>query len=704
MTAELPPTLAANPRLSTWLTAHPDGTFDLRVGKVELGQGAVTALAQVAAQELGVEPGRIRPIAADTDISPNEGITAGSLSITMSGASVRRACAEVRHLFARAAASRLDVDPAGVIFADGAFHAPDGTVLGYADLAKDVDLGVDADPTLEVTFLPIDPGTSAARVDLPDKVFGRPRFIHDLTFEGMVHARVVRPPRPGAHLLDAPVDRVAAMPGVAKVVREQDFLAVLADRESLADRAAGVLAAESSWSSGTPLPDPSELSSWLRAQEVETTTLRDDEPRHASMLTVRATFDKPFVAHGSIAPSCAIAVFDGRRLEVWSHTQGVFTLRSTIALALGLATEDVVVRHVEGAGSYGHNSADDAAFDAALLATLTPGTPIRVQWSRADELSWEPFGPAMVGDVTATLGPEGRVSDWTYELWSNGHTARPGYAPEHGLLADAHRAGVDALPPALDPPAARGLGSARNAEPYYDFPRAEVRAHRLLTMPIRASALRSLGSHFNVFALESVMDELAAVADRDPLDFRLDHLGDPRARDVLTTAAEAAGWGTPLPEASGRGLAFCRYKNRGSYCAVVADIEAKTSIRVTRLTVAIDVGRVVNDDGLRNQVEGGAIQATSWSLMEQVIFDRESITSTDWESYPILRFSEVPHVDVHVIDRPDEPPLGAGEATQGPVPAAIGNAIRDALGVRVRTLPFSTENVTAAIEDAAPQR
>jgi CO/xanthine dehydrogenase Mo-binding subunit len=422
------------------------------------------------------------------------------------------------------------------------------------------------------------------------------------------------------------------------------------------------------------------------------------------MLTVRATFDKPFVAHGSIAPSCAIAVFDGRRLEVWSHTQGVFTLRSTIALALGLATEDVVVRHVEGAGSYGHNSADDAAFDAALLATLTPGTPIRVQWSRADELSWEPFGPAMVGDVTATLGPEGRVSDWTYELWSNGHTARPGYAPEHGLLADAHRAGVDALPPALDPPAARGLGSARNAEPYYDFPRAEVRAHRLLTMPIRASALRSLGSHFNVFALESVMDELAAVADRDPLDFRLDHLGDPRARDVLTTAAEAAGWGTPLPEASGRGLAFCRYKNRGSYCAVVADIEAKTSIRVTRLTVAIDVGRVVNDDGLRNQVEGGAIQATSWSLMEQVTFDRESITSTDWESYPILRFSEVPHVDVHVIDRPDEPPLGAGEATQGPVPAAIGNAIRDALGVRVRTLPFSTENVTAAIEDAAPQR
>ena len=699
MTPDLPQTLAANPRLSTWLTAHPDGTFDLRVGKVELGQGNVTALAQIAAQELGVAPARVRPIATNTAISPDEGITAGSLSVTISGASVRRTCAEVRLLFARAAARRLDVEEAAITADDGSFRAPDGTVLDYADLAKDVDLDVDAgDPTLEVSYLPIDRGVSMTRVDLPDKIFGRPRFIHDLTFEDMLHARVVRPPRTGAHLLDAPVDDVAAMPGVRRVVRERDFLAVLADRESLAVRAADLLAAKSSWSAGLTLPDQSALSSWLRVQEAETSTIRDDEPQHGAMPTVRATYEKPFVAHGSIAPSCGIAVFDGRRLDVWSHSQGVFPLRATIAKALDLATSDVVVQHVEGAGSYGHNSADDAAFDAALLATLVPDTPVRVQWSRADELSWEPFGPAMVGDVTATLGPDGRVADWSYELWSNGHTARPGYAPAHGLLSDAHRAGVDAIPPSIDPPAARGLGSARNSEPYYEFPRMEVTAHRLLTMPIRSSALRSLGAHFNIFALESVMDELAAAAGRDPLDFRLDHLGDPRARDVLTTAAQAAGWGAPQREGSGLGLAFCRYKNRGSYCAVVAEIEAETSIRVKRLTIAIDVGRVVNDDGLRNQIEGGAIQATSWSLMERVAFDREAVTSTDWESYPILRFSEVPHVDVHVIDRPDEPPLGAGEATQGPVPAAIGNAIHAALGVRVRTLPFSPENVTAAIE------
>ena len=699
MTPDLPQTLAANPRLSTWLTAHPDGTFDLRVGKVELGQGVVTALAQIAAQELGVAPARVRPIATNTAISPDEGLTAGSMSIMVSGASVRRVCAEVRCLFARAAASRLDVEESAVRVGDGSFRAPGDTVLGYADLAKDVDLDVDAgDPTLEVSFLPNDLGTSGARVDLPDKVFGRRRFIHDLTFEDMLHARVVRPPRPGAHLLEAPVDDVTAMPGVRRVVREHDFLAVLADRESLAVKAADILADQSSWSGGTTLPDQSALSDWLRTQEAETTTVRDDGPRPEADPTVRATFEKPFVAHGSIAPGCAIAVFDGRRLDVWTHSQGVFQLRAAIASALGLDSNDIVVQHVEGAGAYGQNSADDAAFDAALLATLVPGSPIRVQWSRADELSWEPFGPAMVGDISATLGPDGRVADWSYELWSNGHTARPGYTPEHGLLADAHRAGIDALPPAGDPPAARGHGSARNAEPYYPFSRMDVTAHRLLTMPIRSSALRSLGAHFNVFAIESVMDELAATIGRDPLDFRLDHLDDVRARDVVTTAAEAAGWGTPQPEGRALGLAFARYKNRGAYCAVVAEIEADTSIRVKRLTIAVDVGRVVNDDGVRNQIEGGAVQATSWSLMEQVTFDRETVTSNDWESYPILRFSEVPHVDVHVVDRPDELPLGAGEATQGPVAGAIGNAIHAALGVRVRTLPFSAENVTAAID------
>ena len=397
----------------------------------------------------------------------------------------------------------------------------------------------------------------------------------------------------------------------------------------------------------------------------------------------------------------ALAHLDGGRLQVWSHSQGVFSLGRAIAAALGLDPDAVVVQHVEGPGSYGHNAADDVAMDAALLATKIPGTHVRVQWSRSDEFAWEPFGPAMVGEVKASIDDSGTITDWSYELWTNGHTGRPGYASTNTMLAEAHRAGVEMLPPAVDPPAERGHGSARNAEPYYDVARVDVTVHRLLTMPIRTSSLRSLGSHLNTFATESVIDELARAAGRDPLALRLANLSDPRARGVLTTVADVAGWGTAVSDGHGRGIAFCRYKNRGSYCAVVADVEATDRLRVVRLTVVADVGCVVNTDGVRNQLEGGAVQAASWSLLEQVRFDRHSVTSTDWESYPIIRFTQVPIVDVHVLDRPDEPPLGAGEATQGPVTAAIGNALADALGVRVYTLPFTPANIVAAIDSVS---
>jgi CO/xanthine dehydrogenase Mo-binding subunit len=702
MTPELPASLVDNPWISTWLTVGDDGTIALRVGKVELGQGILTALTQIAAHELDVAPEAVRAAATSTASSPDEGLTAGSLSITLSGAAVRRVCAEARELFRRAAAHKSGLDTAQIRLVSGVFVAPDGSPIGsYADLSGAVDLHVRiGDPSLEVELAP-PTSKDLARVDLPDKVLGRARFIHDLEFDGMLHARVVRPPGPGAHLGEAALDRISSMPGVEQVVRDGDFLAVIARREGQATQAAEALAATATWSAGIELPDPDDLEGWLRTSEAETRLIRDDGARHDDApVVVNATFSRPFLAHASIGPSCAIAHYEDGRLEVWTHSQGVFTLRNAIAVALDLPAEAVVVQHVEGPGSYGHNAADDAAMDAALLATHAPGRHVRVQWSRGDEFSWEPFGPAMVGDISASVDESGTITDWSYELWTNGHTARPGYAPRMSLLTDAHRAGVTTLPPAGDPPAARGHGSARNAEPYYDFARVDVTVHRLLTMPIRTSSLRSLGSHLNTFALESVIDELAVATGRNPLQMRLDHLSDPRARAVLNTVAAAADWGAPVSDGHGRGIAFCRYKNRGSYRAVVADVEATDRLQVTRLTIAVDVGRVVNADGVRNQIEGGAIQATSWALFEQVRFDRHAITSTDWESYPIARFSQVPAVDVHVMHRPDEPPLGSGEATQGPATAAIGNALADALGVRVRALPFTPDNIVAAINAA----
>ncbi|MBO0680204.1 xanthine dehydrogenase family protein molybdopterin-binding subunit [Mycolicibacterium sp. S2-37] len=703
MSADLPASLVANPRISTWLSITDDGAIALRVGKVELGQGILTALIQIAAHELDVPPEAVRAAATNTASSPDEGLTAGSLSITFSGAAVRRVCAETRELFRRAAAHRSGLDTAQIQLVSGVFVAPDGSrIASYGDLSGVVDLHVQVgDPSLQVEFA-APTSKDLARVDLPDKVFGRPRFIHDLAFDGMVHARVVRPPGPGAHLEDAPLERVSAMPGVDQVVRDGDFLAVIARREGQATRAAEALASAAAWSAGIELPDADDLQSWLRTAETQTHLIRDDGARHDDApVVVSATFSRPFLAHASIGPSCAIAHFDDGRLQVWSHSQGVFTLARAIAAALDLSPDAVVVQHVEGPGSYGHNAADDVAMDAALLATRIPGRHVRVQWSRGDEFAWEPFGPAMVGDVTASADENGRITDWSYELWTNGHTARPGYAPRNSLLADAHRARSPMLPAAVDPPAERGHGSARNAEPYYDIAKVDVTVHRLLTMPIRTSSLRSLGSHLNTFALESVIDELARATGRDPLQMRLDHLSDPRARDALRTVAEAADWGAPRPDGHGRGIAFCRYKNRGSYCAVVADVEATDRLHVRRLTIAVDVGRVVNADGVRNQIEGGAIQTISWALFEQVRFDRHTITSIDWESYPIARFSEVPAIDVHLLDRPDDAPLGAGEATQGPVTAAIGNALADAIGVRVYSLPFTPDQIVAAI-NAAP--
>ncbi|CAN5614117.1 molybdopterin-dependent oxidoreductase [soil metagenome] len=702
MTPDLPASLAANPWISTWLSVDDDGVIGLRVGKVELGQGILTALTQIAAHELDVAPEAVRAAATNTVSSPDEGLTAGSLSITFSGAAVRRVCAEARELFRRAAARKAGLELTQVRLMSGVFAAPDGArIASYADLSGDVDLHVRVgDASLEVELAP-PTSKDLARVDLPDKVLGRARFIHDLEFDGMLHARVVRPPRPGAHLENTVLETISAMPGVEQVVCDGNFLAVIARREGQATAAAAAAAASATWSAGIEWPDPDGIEGCLRSAEAETRLIRNDGAGHQdASVVVHSTFSRPFLAHASIGPSCGISHFDGTRLDVWSHSQGVFTLRNAIAVALDLPPESVVVQHVEGPGSYGHNAADDAAMDAALLATHIPGRHVRVLWSRGDEFSWEPFGPAMVGDVTASVDDSGTITDWSYEVWTNGHTARPGYAPRHSMLADAHRSGITMLPPSGDPPAERGHGSARNAEPYYDIPRVDVTVHRLLTMPIRTSSLRSLGSHLNTFALESVIDELASAAGRDPLQMRLDHLSDPRAHEVLNTAAAAARWGTPQPEGHGRGIAFCRYKNRGSYCAVVADVEATDQLRVTRLTIAVDVGRVVNVDGVRNQIEGGAIQATSWSLLEQVGFDRHAITSTDWESYPILRFSQVPELDVHLVPRPDDPPLGAGEATQGPVTAAIGNALADALGVRVRTLPFTTDNIVAAINAA----
>ncbi len=573
-------------------------------------------------------------------------------------------------------------------------------------------------------------GRPVPRLDIPGKVFGEAVFIHDLQLPGMLHARVVRPPSYGARLASIDDAAARALPGVVGVVRDGSFLAVVAEREEQAIGAAETLAGGARWEGATPLPAGDSIAEWLRgmASREGTVSSKGADPAAAAVAgaaakTIEAEYAKPFIAHASLGPSCAVAQVTGDRLRVWTHGQGVFPMRAALAKLLGIAPDRLRVTHLDGAGCYGHNGADDAACDATLIARSLEGAlagrPVRVQWSRRDELTWAPFGSAMAIRARGGLDARGNVASWSYDLWSHTHSTRPGRG-EAGFVAAWHLASPQPAPAAFNIPQPAG-GEDRNAVPLYDFASQRVVEHFVPDMPVRVSALRSLGAFANVFAIESFMDELAAAAGADPVEFRLRHLSDARGRAVIEATARAAGWkgrstggdrGRAVLGADdepaermvntvrGAGFAFARYKNQAAYVALVAEVavdRADGTIRVERMTAAVDAGDVVNPDGLRNQIEGGMMQAASWTLYEEVAFDRERITSVDWRSYPIARFGATPIVKVEVVERPNDPPVGAGEAAQGPAAAAIANAVFAATGARLRDLPLRPQRVRAAL-------
>jgi CO/xanthine dehydrogenase Mo-binding subunit len=691
--------LEKNPLLSQWLRLERDGTVSVFSGKVEIGQGILTALAQIAAEELGVSPARIRMVAADTSLSPNEGVTSGSLSIQDSGAALRQACAHARSLLLERAAERLGASPGDLQVEDGTVRAA-GRSTSFWECADGTlfDREVDEAPSRSPREYSV-VGRPVPRHDLPDKIAGRPRFIQDLTLPRMLHGRVVRPPHAFKRLVSLDDVKARSIPGIVAIVRDGAFVGVLAEREEAAILAQRVLRGGASWENAEPWPE--DIHVWLKEHAVEHRVISEKSNPEAKSRETRmlaASYSKPFISHASIGPSCAIAQFEGDRLTVWSHSQGIFNLRHDLAGALDMPEEAIVVRHAEGAGCYGHNGADDVALDAALLARASGSRPVRVQWMRDDEFCWAPCGPAMALDLRASLDAEGSVVAWEHDLWSNGHSSRPGRSDQPALLAAWHLARSHERPSAINMPLPAGAAD-RNAIPLYDFPNQRVVNHYVREMPVRTSALRSLGAYANVFAIESFMNELAHAAGADPVAFRLRHLSDPRARAVIDAAAIRANWSGWTPrEGHGHGIGFAKYKNLGAYCAVVAEVDVGREVRVSRLTLAVDVGLVINPDGVRNQIEGGAIQSTSWTLKEQVRLGERGIANPGWEDYPILRFSDVPAVEIELIDRPDLPAVGAGEAAQGPTAAAIANAVENALGVRVRELPLAPERIIAAIE------
>ena len=691
---KLPGSLNVNRRLSQWLRFTADGVVEVHPGKVEIGQGILTTLGQIAADELDVDFARIRMVAASTPASPDEGVTSGSLSTQDSGSAIRHACADARRIFLSVTSQRTGVPIESLVVRDGAFHGPQGEVGSYWALANAALLEVEA--TTDAQPKPIGErriaGTSVPRLDLPEKVFGTGRYVHDMRLPGMLHARIIRPAARAATLLATP-----EAPEGVQLVRDGSLLAVLAPTEWQAEAAAARVAARAMWQVRDTLPDQSRHADYLReaaGRGERSAVAQRDDAAPAVARTEKRSFFRPFLAHASIGTSCAVAQWAGDAVTVWSHTQGPYNLRADIAKTLRTTEDKVLVRHMEGAGCYGHNGADDVALEAVLLARAVPGTPVRLLWSRAEELGWGPFSSAMLVDVEADVAADGSLVGWRSHIISNGHSSRPGRAPVPTLLAASQLADGFPVQPSINPPMAGGGGAPRNGVPYYVIPRLDVQTTRLLEMPIRSSARRGLGATLNVWSIESLLDELAEAAGEDPVAYRLRHLDDPRARAVLEKVAAMCGWaGRQKREGWGLGIGFARYKNTGAYAAVAAEVEARDRVFCRRLWVAGDAGEIVNPDGVVNQFEGGAIHGASVGLLEQVTFDRRNVTSDNWDSYKVLRFSEVPKVEVAMLNHPEAPFLGAGEASMAPAIAAIAGGIHQALGIRPRCLPFTPENL-----------
>jgi CO/xanthine dehydrogenase Mo-binding subunit len=746
-----PESLKAQPLLRQWLALGPDGQVRAFSGKVDLGQGISHALRLIVAEELRLLPEQIEMVPASTAFSPDEAVTSGSLSVQHSGTALRCAAAHWREACRQAMAERLGVALSEVRCAGGQFHAPCLAVNGAFNPKLCASYPALSNPALwesaiepwhvQATHAALDLNDKAnaptiltpVRPDVAAKLFGEFEYIQDRVMPGvlypMCHGMVFRPGTLNAELIEPDMQaleaRLQSTAGVLHVVRSGLLLGVLTETERVLGQVAQEIEEGATqgqfWHCEAQVPDPLDLPGWLKKQDLDTTVVVDTWPTadsdngvdSAVHPKVLAEFQRPFVQHASIGLCCALAQWAGQssdpRLEVWTHSQGIYNLRRDLALALDVPREQVQVSHVEGAGCYGHNGADDVAWDAAWLARQVPGRPVRVQWTRQAELVHAPLAPAMVVRVEAGLGEDGLLREWTQTVWGHGHGTRPGRGQTPALLGAWQTSNPSPVTLAVNAAMAVGGGSERNAQPPYDMPAVKVINHRVLNMPFRVSAMRALGAPVNVLAAESVMDELAHLQSQDPLAFRLAHLSGAahaRAAAVLQQVADMADWPRArpanAPEGWGRGLAYARYKNTGAFCAVVVELVVAEKVKLHKLWIAADVGHVVDADGAINQLEGGALQAASWALCEAAHLSPQGITSKDWTSYPILKFSDMPEVSVALMPGADHASLGAGECSSGPTCAAIANAIFDAIGVRVRSMPFTPDNLMRAIDNDEP--
>jgi len=695
--------------VDSFLAIDAGGVVTLYSGKVDLGTGVATALPQMVADELDVPLGRVKLVQGDTALTPDQGPTWGSLSIQIGGMQLRNAAATAKAALLDEAAKRLGAKQDELKVVDGVVSAGNKRV-SYGELVAGKSFALKLDHTKPATGK--DPkdyklvGKPVPRVDIPDKVTGRFTYMQDFRVPGMLHGRVVRPPAIGATLESVDEGSIKDVVGVVKVVREGNFLGVVAESEWGAIKAAEKLKA--SWSKSQTLPDAAKLWDEVRASKVAKEEVTSnvgntaDAMGQAGAKTLKATYDFAIHTHGSIGPSCAVAEFKDGKLTSWSASQATHNLRKQLATMFGMPADNVRCIYVEGSGCYGRNGHEDAAADAALLAKAVE-RPVRVQWSRADEHGWDPKGPPTLVDIRAAMDGD-VVTAWESEFFIPQQTAGSFNVPLVAATLAGMPAGDDIAPGNI----------FQNSAIPYKFANVKTVCRRLASTPFRPSWIRTPGRMQNTYANECFIDELAAAANADPVEFRLKYVNpnDKRGIEVLNRAAALAKWEKrPSPRrdqrgnlATGRGVAYCKYELARTYITAVAEVEVKRStgdIRVTKFYLAHDCGQIINPDGLRNQLDGNVIQTISRTLIEELKYDRSAVTSLDWESYPILRFPQLPELVYDLIDRPNERPWGAGEPAAAVVPSAISNAVFDAIGVRLRSVPFRPDKVTAAMKGAA---
>ena len=678
-------------KVNSWLEVLENGRVRIFTGKLELGQGIRTAIMQMAAEELDASLDFIEVNMAETGVTPDEGFTAASRSIETSAMSVRQAAASAREIILKIAAKKWEMPASELNLKNGRVTGQNKEAYLHEILeGKQIDGTVDSEVEVRGKTVRKYVGQPIPRKDIEAMVRGEQIFVQDLRFPGMLHARVVHPPSYASKIVSVNAAEIEELPSLVKMVRKGSFIGVLAEKEYEAILLAQKVNSLVTWDAPSALPDQNELKSHLKSLPVEEKVQENRGNAESVLATsdpkLEASFFKPYLMHAANGPSCAVAFFENDKLQIWSHCQGAYPLRRTIAKLMEMPEDSVNVKAVPGSGCFGHNGANDVATEAALLAREYPGRHIRLQWSRDDENRWEPFGTAMIADLQASLDADGKIAAWKCDVWSDGHSNRPNenpntLLPSFFLEKDYGHPGIGY----------RG-GAWRNAAPYYTIPNLKVNSH-MFQGPLRISSLRSLGTYTNIFAIESFMDELAEKAGKDPFQFRLEHSEDPRAIECIKKLQPKVE-GLKLKDNEGLGIAFSRYKNATSYCAMAAKVyvnRATGKVRVKKLWAVVEAGETINPDGLKNQVEGGMIQSASWALLEEVKFGNTHITSLDWATYPILRFPDTPEVEVEIIDRVEEPAVGAGEASMAPTTAAIANAVYNACGVRIRSLPITKE-------------